>query len=88
MTSDTSNLFTRFIKKVRGYGSTPFDKDAIDLVFSLMLLFMLTCVGSMLMICFFFEMDKREMDKKSSSPSTESQRSSVLPASSPSAFSK
>jgi hypothetical protein len=56
------------MKKIQDYGSTFFNKEAIDLVFSLMLLFMLTCIGSMLMICFFFEMEKKEMDKKSVSP--------------------
>lgn len=34
-------------------------KDAVELVFGGMLLFMLTCIGSMALICFFFEMERR-----------------------------
>jgi hypothetical protein len=34
-------------------------KDIVELVFSVLLIFMLTCVGAMLMICFFFEVERK-----------------------------
>ena len=36
-------------------------REATDIVFSVLLIFMLTCVGSMLLICFCFEMERRSL---------------------------
>ncbi|MBW4583086.1 MAG: hypothetical protein KME42_26255 [Tildeniella nuda ZEHNDER 1965/U140] len=50
------------IQKLRTYFPDLFKteaREAADVVFSVMLIFMLTCIGSMLLICFFFEMDRR-----------------------------
>jgi hypothetical protein len=82
MISFTSKPFNNLVKKLQVHCSSLFDKDtkdAVELVFSIMTIFMLTCLGSMLMLCFFFEMDKREMDKQSL-PQTEVQSPSALPA--------
>lgn len=50
------------LQKLRTYFPDLFKteaREAADIVFSVMLIFMLTCIGSMLLICFFFEMDRR-----------------------------
>jgi hypothetical protein len=78
MTSFTSKPFSNLVKKLQAHCSNLFDKDAVELVFTTMLIFMLTCIGSMLMICFFFEMEKREMDQQSL-PQTEVQSPSTSP---------
>jgi hypothetical protein len=79
MTSFTSKPFNNLVKKLQVHCSTLLDKDTVELVFTVMLIFMLTCIGSMLMICFFFEMEKREMNQQSL-PQTEVQSPSALPA--------
>ena len=38
---------------------SPEVREATDIIFSVMVIFMITCIGSMLIICFFFEMDRR-----------------------------
>lgn len=78
MNSFTSNSFNNLVKKLQVQCSNLFDKDAVELVFTTMFIFMLTCIGSMLMICFFFEMEKREMNQQSL-PQTEVQSPSELP---------
>ncbi|MBE9224641.1 hypothetical protein IQ264_04040 [Phormidium sp. LEGE 05292] len=60
---------TSLVKKLRVYYSKLFDKDVVELVFTFILLFMTTCIGSMLMICFFWEMEKRSL------PQTETKQS-------------
>ena len=79
MTAPTENAIKQ-MKRLQDYCSKRFNrktKDEIALVFSILLIFMTTCIGSMLLICFFFTMEKREM-KHVPPPQTKSQRSSVL----------
>lgn len=50
------------VDKLRTYYSMLFNtktKDAVELVFTILFLFMLTCIGSMTLICVFFEMERR-----------------------------
>ena len=50
------------VDKLRTYYSMLFNtktKDAVELVFTIMFLFMLTCIGSMTLICVLFEMERR-----------------------------
>jgi hypothetical protein len=79
MTSFTSTSFNGLVRKLQVHYSNLFGKDAVELVFTIIFIFMLTCIGSMLMICFFFEMDKREKDQQSL-PQTEAQSLSALTA--------
>jgi serine/threonine protein kinase len=76
---EMSKPFNGLMKKLQVRCSNLFDKDAVELVFTIMLIFMLTCIGSMLMICFFFEMEKRAMDQQSL-PQTEVQSPFALSA--------
>ncbi|MBW4471699.1 MAG: hypothetical protein KME45_15005 [Stenomitos rutilans HA7619-LM2] len=51
-----------WLQKLRTYMPKRFNPDvreATDIIFSVMVIFMITCIGSMLLICFFFEMDRR-----------------------------
>jgi len=59
MANLTSNRYTFRLKKFKAVCSNFFNRDAVDLIFSTMLLFAVTCLGSMLMICYFFELEKR-----------------------------
>jgi hypothetical protein len=77
MTSFTSKPFNNLVKKLQVHCSNLFNKDTVELVFTVMLILILTSIGSMLMICFFFEMEKREMDKQSL-PQAEVQSPGVL----------
>jgi hypothetical protein len=83
MTVPTSVTSSSLMKKLRAYCPNLFNKDAIDLVFGAMLIFMLTCIGSMLIICFFFELEKRIP-----SPHSDVEQSSTLPNSNVSTCSK
>ncbi len=50
------------LQTLRTYFLTIFNpgmREAADVVFSVMVIFMVTCIGSMLLICLFFEMDRR-----------------------------
>lgn len=63
------------IKRLCAYCSTLYKaqtRETVDLVFFALLIFTLTCIGSMLMICFFFEMEKRSL------PQTESQQAPAV----------
>lgn len=79
LAEETSKPFNGWVKKLQIRCSNLFNKDTVELVFTLMLIFMLTCIGSMLMICFVFEMEKRENNKQLL-PKTTVESSSVLPA--------
>jgi hypothetical protein len=57
----TSKTSIHLIKKLQVYCFNLFSRDAIDHVFSIMMTFILTCIGAMLIITFFFAMEKREM---------------------------
>ncbi len=70
----TPKTSTSFIKKLWIHRSNLLNKDAINLVLSMALIFMLTCIGSMLILCFFFEIEKWSL-----SPTTEPQRTSDSP---------
>lgn len=50
------------VEKLRTYFSMLVNtetKDAVELVFTGMFLFMLTCIGSMTLICVLFEIERR-----------------------------
>ena len=49
-------------------------REATDIVFSVMVIFMLTCVGSMLLICFFFEMERRSPTPQPTAPQPTTQQ--------------
>jgi hypothetical protein len=77
MTACNPGISTSLIKKVRTYCTNLLKaktQDTSDLVFSVMMIIMVTCIGSMVMLCFFFEMEQR-----SPSPHRQPQQSSVLP---------
>ncbi len=56
-TSPTEKLRTYFSKLFRLFNTET--KDAVELVFTGIFLFMLTCIGSMTLICVLFEMERR-----------------------------
>lgn len=65
------------VKILQVYGSNLLNKDAVELVFTIMFVLMLTCISSMLMICFFFGVERREMNEQSPSLLLEVQQLSV-----------